>query len=169
MIDVELEGAEQINAQLLRVLERTGDLSPLMSDMGEHMVNSTHNNFESSTSPDGTAWAANSATTFGSMLGASDTNKSGRVNKRGSNKIMNKRPLIANHTLMQSIHYEAASTGVTIGTNLVYGAMMHFGGSKEAYPNLWGDIPARNYLGASEDDVVILIEMASQYLIDEGS
>lgn len=164
MINTDLEGMEQVNAQLLRLLEHTSDLTPLMSDMGEHMVNSTHNNFETSTSPDGIRWEANSAVTLAAMLGKSDTNSSGRLNRRGSNRIMSKRPLVANHTLMQSIHYEAASTGVTIGTNMVYGAMMHYGGTKEEFPHLWGDIPARNYLGASEEDVKILVDMANNYL-----
>ena len=166
MVRIEINGLEQAQQQLLRIMERGGNLSPVFSDMGEHMINSTHDNFESSTSPDGQAWAANSAATFASMLGASDTNKSGRVNKRGSNKIMNKHPLIANHTLMQSIHYEAASTGVTIGTNMVYGAMMHFGGAKSDYSHLWGDIPARNYLGASAADGTILLDMVKSYMIN---
>lgn len=166
MINIEIENAEQVNVQLLRLLERTGDLSPLMADMGEHMVNSTHDNFENSMSPDGARWQANSATTFGGMLGQSDTNASGRLNSRGAGRVMNKRPLIANHTLMQSIHYEAASTGVTIGTNVVYGAMMHYGGNKAEYPQLWGDIPARNYLGASDADVTVLLDMAVNYLIE---
>lgn len=166
MIIINIDGLEQAQRQLLRIMERGGDLSPVFNDMGEHMVNSTHDNFESSTTPDGEPWAANSEATFASMLGASDTNKSGRVNKRGANKIVNKQPLIMNHTLMQSIHYEAASAGVTIGTNLVYGAMMHFGGSKEEYPHLWGDIPARNYLGASDSDAAILTDLISNYLIE---
>ncbi|ERL56149.1 phage virion morphogenesis protein [Psychrobacter aquaticus] len=166
MVIADVEGMEQITAQLLRILERTGDLSPLMEQMGEHMINSTHDNFETSTSPDGTRWESNSAVTLAAMLGKSHTNKSGRLNRRGANKIMSKRPLIANNTLMQSIHYEAASDSVTIGTNMVYGAMMHFGGSKADYPYLWGDIPARNYLGASEEDVDILMNMATEYLIN---
>lgn len=166
MINIEIENAEQVNTQLLRLLERSGNLSSLMADMGEHMVNSTHDNFENSTSPDGARWQANSATTFARLLGQSDTNASGRLNRRGVGRVMNKRPLIANHTLMQSIHYEATSTGVTIGTNLVYGAMMHFGGSRSEFPNLWGDIPARNYLGASEADGAILLDMVKSYMVD---
>ena len=166
MIRIHIDGLEQAQRQLLRIMERGGNLSPVFSDMGEHMVNSTHDNFENATSPDGQTWAANSAATFASMLGAADGNKSGRVNKRGSNKIMSKRPLIANHTLIQSIRYEAASTGVTIGTNMVYGAMMHYGGSKSEYPHLWGDIPARNYLGASAADGTILLDMVKSYLIE---
>lgn len=166
MIIINIDGLEQAQRQLLRIMERGGNLPPVFSDMGEHMVNSTHDNFESSTTPDGESWAANSAATFASMLGSSDTNGSGRLNRRGSNRVMSKQPLIANHTLMQSIHYEAASTGVTIGTNVAYGAMMHFGGSRSEFPNLWGDIPARNYLGASEADGTILLDMVKSYMVD---
>lgn len=166
MVRINIDGLEAAQRQLLRIIERGGNLSPVFHDMGEHMVNSTHDNFENSVTPDGEPWAANSEATFAAMLGASDTNKSGRLNRRGANKVASKQPLIANHTLMQSIHYEAASTGVTIGTNLVYGAMMHFGGTKAEYPHLWGDIPARNYLGASSEDATILTDLVANYLID---
>ena len=166
MITITIDGLDQTQRYVLRIIERGGDLSPVFSDMGEHMVNSTHDNFENSTSPDGEPWAANSEATFASMLGASDTNQSGRLNRRGANKVASKQPLIMNHTLMQSIHYEAASAGVTIGTNMVYGAMMHYGGTKADYPHLWGDIPARNYLGASNNDVTILTDLIKNYLIE---
>lgn len=166
MIIINIDGLEQAQRQLLRIIERGGNLSPVFSDMGEHMVNSTHDNFENSTTPDGEPWAANSEATFASMLGASDTNQSGRLNRRGSNRVASKQPLIMNHTLMQSIHYEAASAGVTIGTNMVYGAMMHFGGTKEEFPHLWGDIPARNYLGASAADETILTDLITNHLIE---
>lgn len=166
MITITIDGLEQAQRYVLRIIERGGDLSPVFSDMGEHMVNSTHDNFENSTSPDGEPWAANSEATFASMLGASDTNQSGRLNRRGANKVASKQPLIMNNTLMQSIHYEAASAGVTIGTNMVYGAMMHYGGTKADYPHLWGDIPARNYLGASNHDVTILTDLIKDHLIE---
>lgn len=166
MVRINIDGLEQAQRQLLRIIERGGNLSPVFSDMGEHMVNSTHDNFENSTTPDGEPWAANSEATFASMLGASDTNQSGRLNRRGSNRVASKQPLIMNHTLMQSIHYEAASAAVTIGTNLVYGAMMHFGGSKADYPHLWGDIPARNYLGASAADETILTDLIANHLME---
>ncbi len=118
MVTIELEGAEQANRQLLRLQQRVGNLSPILGEIGEHMVNSTHDNFESSTAPDGTPWASNSPVTF-----------------------------------------------AEIGTNMVYGAMMHFGGSKSAYPNLWGDIPARPYLGMKAGDKPILLQMVGQYLM----
>lgn len=60
------------------------------------MINSTHDNFKSSTLSDSEPWAANSKVTFGSFLGQSDTHNSVRVNSCGSWRIINKRPLIAN-------------------------------------------------------------------------
>ncbi|WP_033426805.1 phage virion morphogenesis protein [Psychrobacter lutiphocae] len=166
MISVQLEGVEQVEKQLLRVQQRVGDMRPLMADIGEHLVNSTHDNFESSTAPDGSKWEANSPVTFARMLGKSDTGKSGRINKRGVNKVANKRPLIMSHTLMQSIHYQETSTNVTVGTNMVYGAMMHYGGSKAKFPHLWGDIPARPYLGIGRDDGSVIKDMIGDYLLD---
>jgi len=43
---------------------------------------------------------------------------------------------------------------VEIGTNLPYGAMQQFGGTKAEFPHLWGDIPERPFLGLSKDDEV---------------
>lgn len=159
MVTLELQGLEQVRRQLLRVQERTGNMYPLMTNIGEHMVNSTHDNFETGTAPDGTPWAANSQATYLSLLGKSHTNKSGRLNKRGTSRVQSKRPLILTHTLSEQIRYQATPTAVMIGSNQVYARMMHFGGTKAQFPHLWGDIPARPFLGLRAGDDVVIEEM----------
>lgn len=43
--------------------------------------------------------------------------------------------------------------------------MMQFGGTKAQFPHLWGDIPARPYIGFSEDDKQNTLDLASDYLL----
>jgi phage gpG-like protein len=42
--------------------------------------------------------------------------------------------------------------------------MQQFGGTKAKFPNLWGDIPARPFLGVSESDAVMIVDTVSDYL-----
>lgn len=166
MVTLEIEGLDQACRQLLRVQERTGNMYPLMTNIGEHMVNSTHDNFESGTAPDGTSWEQNSQATYLALLGRSHTGASGRLNRRGANRVQSKRPLILTHTLSEQIRYQATPTAVMVGSNQVYAAMMHFGGTKAQFPHLWGDIPARPFLGASDDDKSVIKDMVGEYLLD---
>lgn len=54
--------------------------------------------------------------------------------------------------LMASLTYTVVPKGVKWGTNVVYAAMMNFGGKKSQYSNLWGDITARPFMGVNDDD-----------------
>jgi len=45
-----------------------------------------------------------------------------------------------------------------------YAAMMQFGGTKSEFPNLWGDIPARPFLGISEDDKTDILTILERHL-----
>lgn len=170
MITVQIQGIDTVQNQLLRLAERGHNLSPLLQSMGEYMTNSTLQNFESSTSPDGERWANNSPVTFARMLGNRHHNKDGRINARGVNRVMSKRPLILSHALMGSIHYELASQSVTVGTNMVYakthqyGAVQGaFGRDRRNHPIPWGTIPARPYLGIGARDLPVLERMVVDY------
>ena len=53
---------------------------------------------------------------------------------------------------MGLLTYTVVPKGVKWGTNVVYAAMMNFGGKKSQYSNLWGDITARPFMGVNADD-----------------
>ena len=53
-----------------------------------------------------------------------------------------------------------------IGSNAVQAAMMHFGGTRSEHPNLWGDIPARPFLGLSDQDRSNIVEVVHEWLWD---
>lgn len=163
MVTVEIQGLETIQNQLLRLIERGNNLQPLLKNMGEQVLNSTQERFESSTDPDGNRWVSNSPVTFARLLGSRHTNKSGKINARGVSRVMSKKPLILSHTLQGSIRYQLNGQSVMVGTNLVYAKMMHFGGAKSAFPHLWGDIPARPFLGISASDKQVLERMVVDY------
>lgn len=158
-----LNGLEEAQQQMQRIVQKAGAMPVLMASVGEYLLNSVDDNFEQATAPDGTPWEKNSPATFARMLGKRDVTKKGKLNKRGANRVMGKSPLIMSRMLRRSIHYKAASTQVTVGSNSVYAAMMHFGGKKADFPHLWGDIPARNYLGIKALDKTIILKMTVAY------
>ncbi len=163
MLTIQVQGLDTVQNQLLRLAQRGHNLTPLLKDMGEQVLNSTQERFDTSTDPDGNRWASNSPVTFARLLGKSHVGKNGRINARGVSRVMSKRPLVLSHTLANSIRYRLASHSVTVGTNMVYARMMHFGGTKSTFSHLWGDIPARPFLGISSTDKRILEQMVVRF------
>ncbi|WP_054007877.1 phage virion morphogenesis protein [Cypionkella psychrotolerans] len=148
MITIEINDA-QVVAALDRLSARMADMSPIMSEIGEVLVNSTTRRFGEGVSPEGVKWAAKSPVT----LAAYGARKSNRIDVR---------PLFGpSGTLNSTISAEHGSDYVQVGSGRVYAAMMQFGGSKASYPNLWGDIPARPFLGLSDDDEIEILEIIS--------
>lgn len=69
--------------------------------------------------------------------------------------------------LLSSLTYIALPDGVKWGTNVVYARMMHYGGTKAMFPHLWGDIPARPFLGMNDDDRASVLNIINR-IMDEG-
>lgn len=67
--------------------------------------------------------------------------------------------------LMDSIHYQLdGDFAVEIGSAKDQAAMMQFGGTKEEFPHLWGDIPGREYLGFSAEDKAATLAVIQRHL-----
>ncbi|MGP5535571.1 phage virion morphogenesis protein, partial [Psychrobacter celer] len=66
--------------------------------------------------------------------------------------------------LMASLTYIALPDGVTWGTNVIYARMMHYGGKKALFPHLWGDIPARPYMGMTDDDRASVLNIINRIM-----
>jgi phage virion morphogenesis protein len=151
MFTVELK-AEAVTAALTRASEQLGDMTPLFTDIGEILVDSTKQRFGKGEAPDGSKWKPKSQTT----LNAYGARKSNRVDVR---------PLFGPSGILSAqIFSEPAADQVEIGSNRVYAAMMHHGGTKAAFPHLWGDIPARPFLGVSAEDEVNITAQIADYL-----
>jgi phage virion morphogenesis protein len=145
MIEVEFDDRE-IRRALQNLIETTGDLDPVLREIGEILVESTKDRFSSLTGPDGDRWAANSPVTL--------------QRKSGS------RPLTGETGLLQDlIHYQIIDGDtLMVGSPLEYAAMQQFGGEKSEFPHLWGDIPARPFLGISESDQDVIVDTIRRHL-----
>lgn len=159
---------DEITAALAGAEAALGDLTPLMQDIGELMVERTKQNFASGTSPDGVAWAPRSQTTLDAYAARGDRPKGG--------------PLVGvTRSLSTTISYEADGQGVDWGSNMIYAAVMQFGAAQGEFGARigkdkngrdffmtipWGDIPARPYLGVGSEDERAILETVEDYLED---
>lgn len=133
-----------------------GDLSPVMAQIGEFMVESTKKRIANGVSPDGKKLAPKSAATIQNYLTS------------GYRKGAAAGPLIRTGDLVdRSLHYDSGKDFMEISSSVVYSAIMHFGAKKgslgaysgtdkngRAYSGVapWGDIPARPFFGVSQED-----------------
>jgi phage virion morphogenesis protein len=142
MIQIEIAD-DEITTALDGLMAHLGDMTEVMQEIGELLMVSTKERFPTGQAPDGSKWAAKSSNTQGN----------------------DRRPLFGPTGLLsQQIFYEAGPASVELGSNRVYAAMMHFGGSKAAFPHLWGDIPARPFIGLSESDRTGILETVEEWL-----
>jgi phage virion morphogenesis protein len=142
MFSVRIE-EDEITGALDSLLLHLGDMTPVMQEIGELLMASTKDRFQEGTAPDGIKWATKSPNTKG----------------------RDRRPLFGPSGMLSSqIFYQAGADQVEIGSNRVYAAMMQFGGTKAQFPHLWGDIPARPFLGVSEEDRAGILATVEEWL-----
>ena len=149
-----------LKRQLQEIGRRAEDLTPLMDMIGSHLAGSAQGRIGgSNTAPDGTPWPP-----------------SLRARETGG------RTLYDQGRLRDSITHRASAREVEIGSNLIYAAIHQFGG--DIVPVSAGaltfrlangqmvtcgkvTISARPYLGVSDEDEVILTDLALTYLAGE--
>ncbi|OAI20409.1 hypothetical protein A1507_22890 [Methylomonas koyamae] len=180
-ISVEFDDRAIVKA--LQELQRaTGDLTPAFNEIGERLVESTVHRFETSTAPDGTPWAPNSQVTYEAYLDRRSGDyldgkrvgdkkgyfrKDGRVSARSAGILSSKKPLIDSGTLSEQIHKNLiGGHTLEISSSMEYAAMQQFGGTRAEFPQLWGDIPARPFLGISSEDEDVVLSIIKKYLED---
>jgi phage gpG-like protein len=66
--------------------------------------------------------------------------------------------------LMASLTYVALPDGVKWGTNVIYARMMHYGGLKSVFPHLWGNIPARPFMGMNDNDRASVLNIINRIM-----
>ncbi|WGR65808.1 phage virion morphogenesis protein [Paracoccus pantotrophus] len=126
------------------------DTSGLMNDLGDSLLASTTKRFKAGMTPEGTPFVPRSPVT------------PGRYGKAGDR--YGKKPLWRSGDLYCKIHMQAKKDAATIGSNAIQAAMMQSGGRKAEYPNLWGDIPARPFIGFSDEDRGDVLEIIDEWL-----
>ena len=162
------------------------DPAPMLRDIGEYLLIAHDQRFASQASPDGTPWQALSPAYL-------------KRKKKNRDKI-----LVLDGFLKNTLRYQVNPNELLFGTNRIYGAMMHFGGSidiaarsQQAYfrqDGKTGDvgnqfvskrksnfaqwvtigaytiqIPARPWLGISDDDNYAIAGIATRYLMPNSA
>ena len=151
------------------MLDRAKSFRPVLAEIGEDQTKSTKRRFSTAKAPDGTPWAQNSATTIARYGDLFARKKDGTRSKKTEAKIAGKKPLTGEtRALATTINYQLLSDNeVGIGSPMVYAAMQQFGGKKSDFPHLWGNIPARPFLGASEADKINIADLVGSYMLGE--
>ena len=143
----------EVDAFLREVAARLTDMTPVMDEIGETLVASTKQRFQDGVAPDGTPWAPNTPATL--------------ARKRGT------RPLIGDTgALSQNIFAETAPDRVSWGSALIYAAVHQmgagqgvFGETSTGQPIPFGPIPARPFIGVSEEDTQAIV-LALEGMLD---
>jgi len=147
MITIDLQDADITHA--LGELEKaTTDLTPTLKLIGRKLVESTEQRFIDRRDPDGTLWLGNSDLTIARkgfdhpLVGGKQDGDSGRRTQM----------------LQHMNHAQVQDNVLLVGNTMEYSAMQQFGGSKADFPHLWGDIPARPFIGLSDADREMVVE-----------
>lgn len=151
---------DEITPMLDRLRVSLSNMTPVMQDLGELMVRQTKDRFPDGIGPDGSRWAPKSPVTMQ------------RYGSRRSNRI-DPRPLFGpSGRLSSEISYQAGPTSVEWGSNLIYAGVMQFGAARGAFgttsrgaPIPWGNIPARPFIGVSDEDRNKITDVLEEWLL----
>jgi phage virion morphogenesis protein len=171
MIKVEVVDQGVIQA-LTRLANATHHLPTVLDQIGDMLIYSTKQRFATSTGPDGQRWASNSQVTILRYLGkykGSYGKKTGKLTKTGAGRVMGKRPLIGETgDLSRQIAKSVDGNTLYIGSTMLYAAAQQFGAKNHQFQGRapWGDIPARPFLGLSDQDRTNILDTISDYLTD---
>ena len=172
-IKIQIDDAA-LKRDLATLLARLSKPTPALREIGEVLRNSARQRFKTETDPSGAKWAQNSDITLmrylqersGSFRKKATPTGGQGLTAKGAKRLGNKKILTNRGYLADTLAYQLAADGrsVAIGSNRVYAAMQQFGGTKARWPHLWGDIPARPFLGLSTADRTAIRELLIDYL-----
>lgn len=140
-IDYQFPDEREIANKLKRMVDAGEDLEPAFIDIGESLLNSTHDRFDNMEDPDGNPWVS---------LYVDYKNRK----KKNKDKI-----LVLDGYLRDTLAYNTNSQGLELGTNLIYGATHQFGDDDRG-------IEARPYLGINADDETEIIAILNDHFAD---
>ncbi|WP_051361141.1 phage virion morphogenesis protein [Desulfuromonas sp. TF] len=152
----------EVRAALQRAQAATGNLSPVMKAIGERMVRSTEERFETETAPDGTRWEPLAASSLGSGFKKKKTKQDGTLTAAFSRYLASRQILTRSGELRGSIYSRPGSDQVSIGTGKVYAAIHQLGGKAGRGRKV--AIPARPFLGVTDADRVEILELLREHM-----
>ncbi|MFD2174844.1 phage virion morphogenesis protein [Rhodobacter lacus] len=159
---------KQITATLDGIEGKLANQADLMAQIAELLLDSTVERFQTGTAPDGTPWAPKSSTTIAAYEARKEP--------------VSFKPLIGPTKSLSAITNFATASGedwARISSRAIQSAVMQFGAEKGAFGAfmgldkrgrrhfhsiLWGDIPARPFLGISSADEEAVIAAIEEWL-----
>ena len=176
-INVELDDRD-VRAALEALTHAGSDLRPALEQIGEYLIMSIRDRFQASVAPDGTPWAPNTQATYLQFLGRfkGSYTKRGKLSKAGGQRAAGKKPLIGETgSLSSQISWQMdGNNGVQIGSPMQYAAAQQFGmprgyagTDRRGRPLPWGDIPARPFLGVSDQDADGILDILEEHLLSD--
>ena len=173
-IAVTVDDREVLHA-LTELAQRMGTPGPALKLIGEVLVESTKQRFKASRAPDGSPWAPNTETTLERHLSlfAGSRTKTGKRSAKGARRAAAKKPLIGEtKALSTTITLQVIGDTLYVGSPQEYAGTQQFGAKRGQYgktrrgaPIPWGDIPARPFLGLSDDDRTEVLAVLREHLI----
>jgi len=118
-----------------KLVQKTMRLRPAFLEIRELLIESTERRFKDERGPDGQPWSALSAMTLKSRKKKASRFPTGILKQSGQ--------------MAENINGEATETSLIIGSPEVQSAIQQFGGTA----GFGGVIPARPFLGLSDDDI----------------
>lgn len=171
MITISIDQAAVTEA-LQRIVRRTQNIRPALSEIGATIVNNSKLRFRSATGPDGQPWPELSETTL--IQRAKRRTRGSIRTKKGNTKVgairimLSAKPLLDTGVLRNSIHAKVENDRVLIGSGEIYAATMQFGATKGQFkaspPIPWGTVPPRPYLGVSDSDGAEILSILADHL-----
>lgn len=149
-ITIDIDDRE-VRAALANLQRRVSDLTPVMHDIGQALVEGMRARLRDGRDVEGRPFAPNSPVTLARKKGA--------------------RPLVDSGTMAGQFAYQAGRDYVEAGSNAEQAATLHFGARQGAFghdrrghPLPWGDIPARPFVGLSKEDEQAVLETIAEAL-----
>lgn len=150
MYRVELK-EDQITPMLVALSKHFDDLSTLMNAIGDDLVKSTKDRMRRGETPEGLPFAPRSQSTLDIYA------------RKGFSYGL---PLNRSGDMIKEINFFAGKDFVEVGSNERQSAVMQYGAAKGSLGggSPWGDIPARPYIGISDQDNVDLLATINDWL-----
>jgi phage virion morphogenesis protein len=150
MIGITIKVDDRISPVLAAAMRQMSEPDQVLDDIGNYLLKITRDRFNTQTAPDGTPWAPRAESTLERYR-----------RERGT---FSPRILHFEGVLSKFPAYEKGLDYVAITPNPKYAAMMQFGGTKAQFPHLWGDIPARPYIGFNDENIVDITHIIEEWL-----
>lgn len=155
-VEVETAVVKQALGKLSGVMQ---NLQKPLAAVGEDLIASHRERFETKLSPEGVRWEDNSPLT--------------QLLKGGNNPLVGE-----SKSLQRQFSYNVGAHRLEFGSTMQYAAVQHFGAERGSLANKpyksksgtyavpWGDIPARPFLGLSSSDVENMLQVVEEYFTD---